>query len=46
MSQYKKKSIPVYLNIYDFTPLNCCLGCLGIGGYHTAIEIMYPCVYE
>ena len=29
----------VYLNIYDLTPLNKFLDCLGIGAYHSAIQI-------
>ena len=37
MSEINTKTIPVYLNVYDFTSLNCCLRPLGIGGYHTAI---------
>lgn len=27
----------VYLNVYDFTNMNSCLGSLGVGGYHTGI---------
>lgn len=36
------KSTPVYLNIYDFTTLNCCLKIIGLPGYHSGIEIKYP----
>jgi hypothetical protein len=39
------KSFKVYLNVYDFTSCNCCLSCLGLGGYHTGIEIEYPPAY-
>jgi hypothetical protein len=35
------KSIKVYLNIYDFTPANNYLNHLGIGAYHTGVEIKY-----
>ena len=31
----------VYLNVYNFTSCNCCLGPIGLGGYHTGIEIKY-----
>lgn len=31
----------VYLNIYDLkTWLNCC-ECIGIGAYHSAVEVKY-----
>jgi hypothetical protein len=33
------KTFKVYLNVYDFTSCNSCLSCLGVGGYHTGIEI-------
>ena len=29
----------IYLNIYDLTPLNKYLDCLGIGAYHSAVQI-------
>jgi len=33
--------IKVYLNVYDFLSINGCLAAVGLGGYHTAIEIKY-----
>ncbi len=31
----------VYLNIYDFTSANKYVSCMGLGGYHTGVEIKY-----
>lgn len=39
------KSYKVYLNVYDFTSCNSCLSIVGLGGYHTGIEIEYLLVY-
>ena len=33
------KTLKIYLNIYDFTQANSYLSQLGIGGYHTGVEI-------
>lgn len=35
------KTYKVYLNIYDFTTANNYISCLGLGGYHTGVEIKY-----
>lgn len=35
------KSLKVYLNVYNFTSANSCLDLIGLGGYHTGIEIKY-----
>jgi hypothetical protein len=35
------KTYKVYLNIYDFLSLNRCLEPIGLGAYHTGIEIGY-----
>ena len=48
--QYQPTSLyihaKVYLNVYDLkTWLNCC-ECLGIGAYHTAVEIKYLQYYS
>jgi hypothetical protein len=29
----------VKLNIYDYSGVNCCLGPLGLGLYHSGVEI-------
>jgi hypothetical protein len=33
--------LKVYLNVYDFLSINGCLAAIGLGGYHTGIEIKY-----
>jgi len=33
--------LDISLNIYDYTRANCVLGVLGVGLYHTGIEIKY-----
>ena len=38
----QRAGYPVYLNIYDFTTCNGCLEPLGLGAYHTGLEIQYP----
>ncbi len=35
------KTVKVYLNVYDFTDCNSCLSLIGLGAYHTGIEIEY-----
>lgn len=35
------KSLKLYLNVYNFTSANGCLDVIGMGGYHTGIEIKY-----
>lgn len=37
-----KQTYEVYVNIYDFTSANKVLGCLGLGAYHTGVELKYP----
>ena len=32
----------VHLVIYDFAKVNCALSSLGLGVYHTAVELKYP----
>ena len=41
-----KQTYEVYVNIYDFTSANKVLGCLGLGAYHTGVELKYPTVYS
>lgn len=36
---YKMKTYKVYLNIYDFMGGNRCLEALGVGAFHTGVEI-------
>lgn len=36
-----RDAFEVYLNVYDFTSANCVLQCLGIGAYHTGVELKY-----
>ena len=40
MNIYKTRDKNVYINIYDLTSLNCLLKPLGVGVYHSAVEIM------
>lgn len=35
------KTYKIYLNIYDFMGANGCLEAIGLGAYHTGIEIGY-----
>ena len=35
------KTYKVYLNIYDFMGGNGCLEAIGVGAYHTGVEIGY-----
>lgn len=35
------RTYKVYLNVYDFTPANKYVSCVGLGGYHTGVEIKY-----
>ncbi|KFK29811.1 hypothetical protein AALP_AA7G181900 [Arabis alpina] len=35
----KSGSVPVYLNVYDLTPMNCYGYWLGIGIYHSGLEV-------
>ena len=35
------KTLKVYLNVYDFTPANNYLSGIGLGGYHTGVQIKY-----
>ena len=34
----KKVGVPIYLNVYDLTPINGVLHCFGLGIYLSAIE--------
>jgi|LakMenEpi03Aug12_release.lakeMendotaPanAssembly.Ray.scaffolds.fasta_scaffold1119218_1 hypothetical protein len=40
------KHLKVYLNVYDFTTANKYLSCIGMGGYHTGVEIKYIYSYK
>jgi hypothetical protein len=31
------KKIPIYLNVYNFSKINNCLGPIGCGIYHTGV---------
>ena len=31
------KTLKVYLNVYDFTPVNGYLSYMGLGAYHTGV---------
>ena len=35
------KTYKLYLNIYDFMAINRCLEAIGMGAFHTGIEIGY-----
>lgn len=37
------KTYKVYLNIYDFMGGNGCLEAIGLGAFHTGVEIGYLC---
>lgn len=40
MNQYKeRKKHKVFINLYDLTPANKCLRKIGIGVYHSGVEI-------
>ena len=36
------KTFKIYLNIYDFLTFNKCLEGIGLGAFHTGVEIGYP----
>jgi len=40
-----KQTYEVYVNIYDFTSANKVLDCLGLGAYHTGVELKYHTCY-
>ena len=33
------RTYKIYLNVYDFTSANKYVSCIGLGGYHTGVEI-------
>lgn len=34
-----KPAYSVYVNIYDFAPFNGCIAWVGLGFYHTGVEV-------
>lgn len=46
MSRKRKTgSVPVYLNVYDLTPMNGYAYWLGLGIYHSGVQGLCVCVF-
>lgn len=38
----RKEAVPVYLNVYDISPINGCTSVIGLGMYHSGVQGQVP----